>query len=80
MSKTLKKISAVSSNATSSCRLCRSVGNSANCKTCFGKANRAFLVGPEEIYGSSFQRRELLPHLLSRPCKRRLETAQRLRL
>ena len=77
MSKTPKKISAASSNATSSCRLCKSVGNSAHCKTFFGKANRTFLVGAEEIYGSSLHRRELLPHLLSRPCKRRLKTAQR---
>ena len=26
------------------------------------------------MFGSSLQRRELLPHLLSRPCKRRLKT------
>ena len=74
MSKTPKKIYAASSNATSS-----SLGNSAHCKTFLGKANRKFLAAAE-IYGSSLQRRELLPHLLSRPCKRRLETPQRLRL
>ena len=78
--KTPKKISAASRNATSSCRLCKSVGNSAHCKTFLGKANRTLLVGAGEIYGSSLQRRELLPHLLSRPCKRRHKTEQRLRL
>lgn len=80
MSKTTKKISAASSKATSSYRLCRFVGNSAHCDTCFGKANRTFLNGAEKIYGSSLQRRKLLPHLLSRPCKSRHKTAQRLRL
>ena len=74
MSKTPKKIYTASSNATGS------LGNSAHCKTFFGKANRTFLAAAEENYGSSLQRCDLLPHLLSRPCKRRLETPQRLRL
>ena len=56
------------------------VGNSAHCKTYFRKANHTFLFGAEEIYGSSFQRRELFAHLFSRPCKGRLKTTQRLTL
>ena len=56
------------------------MGNSAHCKTFCGKANRTFLVAAEEKYDSSLQRRELLPHLLSRPCKRRLKTRQCLKL
>ena len=35
----------------SSCRLCKSVANSANCKNLFGKANRTLLVAAGEIYG-----------------------------
>ena len=54
------------------------MGNSAHCKTYFGKANHTFLFGAELIYGSSFQRRELFAHLFSRPCKGRLKTTQRL--
>ena len=59
-----KDIYAASSNATSSCRLCKSVGDSAHCKNLFGKANRVLLVAAEEIYGSSLHRSELLLHLL----------------
>ena len=44
-----------------------------NRKNLFGKANRALLVAAEEIYGISLQRRELLPHLICRPCERRLK-------
>ena len=44
------------------------------------KANRTFLVAADEMYGSSLQRRELLPYLLSRPCKRRLKIPQCLKL
>lgn len=62
-----------SSNVTSSCRVWKSVGNSAHLKTFFGKVNRTFLIAAEEMYGISLQRRELLLHLLSRPCKRRLK-------
>ena len=52
MSKTPKKIYAASSSATSSCRLCVSVGDSANCKNLFGKANRTLLFAAEEKYGN----------------------------
>ena len=81
MLKTPKKISAASSDATSSFRVCKSVGNNyAHCQAFFGKGNRTFLTGLEEICGSSLQRRELLPHLPSRPSIRRLKTPQPLRL
>ena len=48
-------------------------GDSAHCKNLFGKTDRALLVAAEEIYGSSLQRRELLPYLPCRPCERRLK-------
>ena len=49
MSKTPKQTYAASSNATSSCRLFNSVGDSVNCKNWFGKANLTLLVAAEEI-------------------------------
>ena len=58
-----RKISAVSSNATSSCRLCKSVGDSAHKKNLFGKVNHVLLVAVEEIYSSSLQMSELLPKM-----------------
>lgn len=74
MSKTPKKIYAVSSTP-NSCRLCQSVGDSANCKNLCGKANRTLLLAAEEITAVSFRGVDyiLLPHLLSRPCERRLK-------
>ena len=49
MSKTPKEMYAASSNAASSCGLCKSVGDSANCKNLFRKANRTLVVAAEEI-------------------------------
>ena len=75
MSKTPKKMYLASSNATSSSRLCKSVGDFSHCirKNLFGKVNHALLLAAEEIYGSSLRRSELFLHLHCRPCKRRLK-------
>ena len=72
MLQTPKKIYPASSNATSCCRLCKAVRDSDHCRILFGKANRTLLVAAGNIYGSPFQRNESLPHLLCRPCERRL--------
>ena len=53
MSKAPRKIYAASSNATSSSRLCKSVGDFFHCKNLFGKANHALHLAEEEIHGSS---------------------------
>ena len=71
-SETPKKIYAASSTVASSCRLCKSVVDSAHSKNLFGKPNSSLLASAEDIYGSSPQKSELLPHLLCRPCERRL--------
>ena len=63
MSKTSKKKYAASSNATSSSRPCKSVGDFSHCIIVFGKANRALLLAAEEICSSFLQRSEL-PYLL----------------
>ena len=62
MLKTPKKIYVASSNATSSSRLFKSVGDFSHCKILFGKANHALHLAAEEIYGSSFRRSELFLH------------------
>ena len=73
MSKTPKEIYVASSNATSSSRLCKSVGDFSYCKNLFGKANHALHLAEEEIDGSSLRRSELFLHLRRRPGKRRLK-------
>ena len=74
MHETLKKLYAASSSATSSCSHCKAVGDAANCKNLFDKANCKLLVAEEEIIvtfrGAYYS---LLPHLLCRPCERRLK-------
>ena len=72
MLQTPKKIYPASSKTTSCCRLCKAVRDSDLCRNLFGKTNRTLLVAEENIYVSSFQRSESLPHLLCRPCERRL--------
>ena len=54
MSKTPKKIYVASSNATSSSRLYKFMGDFSHCKNLFRKANHALLLAAEEIYGSYF--------------------------
>ena len=72
MLRTLKKIYPASSNTKSCCRLCKAVSDSDHSWNLFGKGNGMLLVAAENIYGSSLQRSESLPHLLCRPCERRL--------
>ena len=70
MSKTPKKIYVASSNATSSSRLFKPVGDFSHCKNLFGKANHASHLAAEEIYGSSLPGSELFLHLRCRPGRR----------
>ena len=73
MSQTPKKMYLASSNAKSSSRLCKSVGDFSRRKNLFGKANHELLLAAEEIYGNSLRKSELFLHLHCRPCKRRLK-------
>ena len=70
MSKTPKKIYVASSNATSSFRLFKPVGDFSHCKNLFGKANHASHLAVEEINGSSLRGSELFLHLRCRPGRR----------
>ena len=62
------KVYAASSHVnTSSCRLCKSVRDIAHSKN-----YRVLLTAAEELYSGSFSQSELLPHLICRPCERRV--------
>ena len=71
---TPKKISKSSTSANISfCRLCKSVGDVPCSKNIYAKGNRALLAAAEDIYGRPLRQDKLLPHLLCRPCERRLK-------
>ena len=53
-------------------RLCKSVGDVSFPKNMYAKGNRALLAAAEDIYGRPLRQDNLLPHLLCRPCERRL--------
>ena len=54
------------------CRLCGSVNDFKYCKNLFKKSNEELLAAAEAVYGGTLPRNELRPHLLCRPCERRL--------
>ena len=72
--KTLKKIyKSVSSTFLNCCGLCKSFGDVSHWKNLFGKGNHALLAAVENIHGNPLLRIESLPHLLCRPCEKRLK-------
>ena len=74
ISKTPKKIYAASSNATSSCKLCKSVGEFLALKICLEKQIvYSYLLLKRFTFLPFLQRSELFLHLRCRPCKRRLK-------
>ena len=65
-----KKISKSSTATNISCyRLCKSVGD----VSCSKNIYRTLLAAAEDIYGRPLRQDKLLPHLLCRPCERRLK-------
>ncbi len=61
-----------SSIDSSACRLCRAVGDTSHHKNIFKPSNRALLETAEQICGHSIVYEVNLPHLICRPCERRL--------
>ena len=57
---------------TSSCRLCSSVGDRSRSKNLFKNNNHELLCLAQNVLGESIPRHENLPHLVCRPCERRL--------
>ena len=68
-----KVYKSLGNTSSSCCRLCKSVGDTSYCKNLFGKGNRALLATAEIIYSSPLIQDKTLPHLLCRPCERRLK-------
>ena len=58
--------------ASSVIRLCGSVKDVFHCKNLFKKATEELLALAEAVFGGTLQRHELRPHLVCRPCERRL--------
>ena len=59
----------------SSCRLCKAVVDKNHCRDLFKPSNRAVLKNVENIFGDNLPRDNSLPHLICRPCERRLTNA-----
>ena len=71
--KTPKKVcKSVGANVINCCRLCKSFGDVSYWKNLFGKGNRTLLATADNIQGNPLLCSESLPHLLCRPCERRL--------
>ena len=59
----------------SSCRLCNCVADPDHSKNLFRDTNQTLLRDAESIYGGAFTRGSDFPHLICRPCERRLKNA-----
>lgn len=59
--------------AVSSCRLCSAVGDAIHCKNIFKPLNRHLLKIAEQLCGHPIVFEKSLPHLVCRPCERRLK-------
>ena len=63
------------STVISRCRLCNTVADPQYSKNLFRDSNRAILRNAETLYGGELLQSGELPHLVCRPCERRLNTA-----
>ena len=63
------------STVTSRCRLCNTVADPQHSKNLFRDSNRAIVRNAETLYGGELLQTGDLPHLVCRPCERRLNTA-----
>lgn len=59
----------------SSCRLCKSVVDRRHSKDLFNATNCVILNNAQVIYGGNLHKDSALPHLICRPCERRLDNA-----
>jgi hypothetical protein len=63
----------------SSCRLCRAVGDASHWKNIFKPSNRPLLIIAEALCGEKLIEDASCPHLLCRPCERRLKNTTQFR-
>lgn len=68
-----KKIPVSTQN--SRCRLCKSVVDPYHSKNLFRNTNQSVLRNAETVYGGALPQVDGLPHLICRPCERRLNNA-----
>lgn len=68
-----KKVSVSTQN--SRCRICKSVVDPYHSKKLFRNANQSVLRDAESVYGGPLPQEDCLPHLICRPCERRLNNA-----
>lgn len=67
------------SNSKSMCRLCCGIYQPKYTKNLFHKANVELLGLAETIYGGKLPNEDCLPHLVCRPCERRLDNLKKFR-
>jgi hypothetical protein len=59
----------------STCRLCKAVVDRDHSKDLFKPKNRTVLRNAEALYGHTLPQDKSLPHLICRPCERRVDNA-----
>lgn len=78
---TPKKIYTASKSVSlSCCRLCKSVGDISHWRNLYSKGNSQLLATAEDLYGKTLPRRDVLPHLVCRPCERRLTNFRKFKI
>ena len=66
-------------NSQSMCRLCCGIYDLKHTKNLYHRANVQLLSLAEEVYGGKLPNEDSLPHLLCRPCERRLDNFKKFR-
>jgi hypothetical protein len=67
------------STSISRCRLCNCVTDPVHSKNLFKSSNQTVLKNAESIYGGVLPQGNGLPHLICRPCERRVNNATQFR-
>ena len=75
-----KIYSASKSVSLSCCRLCKSVGDISHWRNLYRKGNSQLLATAEDLYGKALPRSNVLPHLVCRPCERRLTNFRKFKI
>ena len=75
-----KIYSASKSVSLSCCRLCKSVGDISHWRNLYSKGNSQLLATAEDLYEKALPRSNVLPHLVCRPCERRLTNFRKFKI
>ena len=78
---TPKKIyTARKSVSLSCCRLCKSVGDISHWRNLYSKGSSQLLATAADLYGKALPRSNVLPHLVCRPCERKLTNFKKFKI